>query len=334
VEKLFWPPLALSSHVWHTGRVKRWLTIGIVVLVLVLAALMAWRIAKPQTSPQVPLPNPNGYDDFVRAAQLYVPWSDDLSKMSPEQLRTIVQQNSAALEEVRRGLNKESAVLVTNEINWLNSHLPRLSANKAFAQLLTAQGLLSLEEKRTNDAARSFSECIKFGYAAHHRGLMLDDMVASACQALGAGKLESIRAGISKSTLEQVIQTLVAADANRESAATILQRDRAWARGTEGGLKTMLANMFARSQMRSAETKFINQHNSSVTRLRFTIIKLGLSGYRAEHGKLPAKLDDLVPEWLPAIPLDPKSKLPLAYRVDDDGFSLSTGAPKEREQSN
>jgi hypothetical protein len=44
-----------------------------------------------------------------------------------------------------------------------------------------------------------------------------------------------------------------------------------------------------------------------------------------DHGAvLPAKLDDLVPKYLPAVPTDPNDQahLPLRYRADADGGAI------------
>jgi len=37
--------------------------------------------------------------------------------------------------------------------------------------------------------------------------------------------------------------------------------------------------------------------------------------YRRKNGKWPAKLDDLVPEFLPAVPTDPFTNLPLVMKT-------------------
>ena len=44
-----------------------------------------------------------------------------------------------------------------------------------------------------------------------------------------------------------------------------------------------------------------------------------LERYRRAHGKVPAKLDELVPSILPAVPRDPADDHPLRYRPADDG---------------
>jgi hypothetical protein len=44
--------------------------------------------------------------------------------------------------------------------------------------------------------------------------------------------------------------------------------------------------------------------------------------YRLAHDRLPAKLDDLVPEFLPVVSLDPFDGQPLRYRTADTGALL------------
>lgn len=50
---------------------------------------------------------------------------------------------------------------------------------------------------------------------------------------------------------------------------------------------------------------------------------IALKRYALRHGKLPAKLDDLVPEFLPSGPVDYMDGKPIKYRPNDDGsFTL------------
>lgn len=49
-------------------------------------------------------------------------------------------------------------------------------------------------------------------------------------------------------------------------------------------------------------------------------IALAVIRYQRQHGKLPESLNELVPEFLPEIPLDPIDHRPLRYQRRDDGF--------------
>lgn len=51
-------------------------------------------------------------------------------------------------------------------------------------------------------------------------------------------------------------------------------------------------------------------------------IAFALAAHRREHGKYPAKLDDLAPKYIPKVPNDLFSDKPLIYRPDDKGYLL------------
>jgi len=60
----------------------------------------------------------------------------------------------------------------------------------------------------------------------------------------------------------------------------------------------------------------------SETQRRLTVTAIALERYRLRHGRLPPDLDALVPDFLPAVPLDPMSGKPLRYSLRTDGSFL------------
>ena len=59
------------------------------------------------------------------------------------------------------------------------------------------------------------------------------------------------------------------------------------------------------------------------TQRRMTVIALALERHRLRHGKFPAQLGDLVPEFLSSVPLDGMDGQPIRYRTGPDGvFTL------------
>ena len=50
-----------------------------------------------------------------------------------------------------------------------------------------------------------------------------------------------------------------------------------------------------------------------------TVTAIALKRYQLRHGKFPASLDALVPEFLPALPVDWMDGQPLRYRLKADG---------------
>ena len=57
----------------------------------------------------------------------------------------------------------------------------------------------------------------------------------------------------------------------------------------------------------------------SLTTSRLAITVAGLERHRLATGSYPKSLDDLVPKWVPTVPLDPMDGQPLRYRLNADG---------------
>jgi hypothetical protein len=49
---------------------------------------------------------------------------------------------------------------------------------------------------------------------------------------------------------------------------------------------------------------------------------LAIRLYRGKQGRLPEALSDLVPDYLPSVPIDPYSGQPLVYRPQGESFLL------------
>jgi hypothetical protein len=297
------------------------LSLGVVVVAIALFLLIRRRPAA------APLPNPNGYHDFAAAAQSLSPGRDDLTKLPPEQLREIVEQNASALALVRQGLTKESAVPVEYNQNWATAHFAQLAPNKEMGRLLVGEGLLHLHEGRTNDAARSFTECIQFAHAAHRRGLMIHGLLSIGCQSMAIRRLASTAPNLSPDTRKKIIGQLVQLDREREPASAILDRDREWSRAAYGTLRVIWAQLYMRDIVGKADKRFAAQHARSLASTRLLITDLALRGHEAQHGKPPATLDELVPAWLPSVPLDPFTGKPFIYHVTSDGHLLYSVGP-------
>ena len=281
----------------------------------------------PGTPPQAVLPNPNGYDDFAAAAQWLVAPGGELLRLPPDGIRAAINQNSKALETIRSGLKKQSAVPVTSDTNWFTVHMVQLGAHRSMAQLLAAEGILHLEEGRTNEAARAFADCIAFAHAAHRGGLMIDDLVGSACQAIGALRLVAVAPHLSPDAVREILPSLIGLDQAREPVSAILERDREWGRGAYGPVRSAWERIVAHKTLRAHKASFEKTHARSVAALRLVMTDLAIRGYEAKNGKPPMALAELVPSWLPAVPLDPFSNRPLIYRATTNSFLLYSVGP-------
>jgi hypothetical protein len=83
-----------------------------------------------------------------------------------------------------------------------------------------------------------------------------------------------------------------------------------------------------------ALAKFHIKADRSLTTSRLAITVAGLERHRLATGTYPKALGDLVPKWVPAVPLDPMDGQPLRYRLNADGtFTLYSVGPNHTDDN-
>src|SRR5579872_3422952 len=100
-------------------------------LAIIAAVLLGGRTPPPPR----PMPNPNGYDDFVKAGSMIVyaaPYftNNDLNEAV---LPALIATNAEALKFVRTGLGRECRVPVEYSTKFLNANMPLLAEFKQLA---------------------------------------------------------------------------------------------------------------------------------------------------------------------------------------------------------
>src|SRR5262245_60522708 len=144
------------------ARLARTTKLGIAVVAFIFIAAVVVALFSRSAEPPVALPHPNGYDDFVEAAKVFVS-GPDWRTLDTHGLNVTVQQNAKALALVRSGLTKKCRVVVQHEVGSETNNLVRLAEFKGLAQALVAEGKLAEKERRTNDAVRSYLDCVHYG---------------------------------------------------------------------------------------------------------------------------------------------------------------------------
>jgi hypothetical protein len=297
-----------------TKKTRNWLIAllsipGVIILAVV--GLLIFNAARP-LPPLQPLPNPNGYDDFVKAGQMVVSNVWNYDKMEEAELRTTVQSNSNALQFARNGLQKECRVTLDYSPT-LGTHFSQLMDMKRLAQALAAEGRLADMENRPGDAVKSYLDAVRLGNKSACGGILIDQLVGIAIKAIGTSHLQKLIDQLDAKSCRETAATLETLDTQGQTWDEVMQQERAWSYRTFTSLRYELVRLTMRNtlnkNLKIAEEKFKKQEMKT----RQLLIDLASHAYELNKGHRPASLADLVPDYLKAIPQDPFTGTNMVY---------------------
>jgi len=294
-------PHPLAKLTLKSMKRRLWLTVG-----LLLGAGAACLVYLSfRTSPEPPLPNPNGYEDFARAALLMGSQGIDGKSLPREELQRLVGSHQPALALIRSGLAKECRVIPYVLTSSTNDHISTIGSYKRLANLLSAASRLERLDGRTNEAAFLGLECLRLGHESTRGGVLIDGLVGLALQSIGLATLKESLPGTDAATARQIAATLEKIAQQRELPVHIFQRERRWARegrfGSANVFTLWIQPFLQRGAMAKTEQKFTQvfaQHQR-------TMLDAATRAYELDQGQPPAAFRDLVPQYLKSVPTDP-----------------------------
>jgi hypothetical protein len=316
----------------HGSRGKTMLSLRrkvLVVSLLAVAGLLAllWRgVPRPAVAPA--LPSPNGYDDLLRAAAVR-PSTVDASQASTEELQAFVEGNREALRLARVGLNRACQVPVECSQAYITAHVNELAGLKALVQALRAEGALAERENRPSDAVQSYLDAMRLGHQVARGGMLIDQLVGLACQAIGMSPLTNLRTNLSAQNWRGVIQTLEAIERDQEPLPSMLARQRDWGRRLIGAkyIVYRVVDRFTSRALEQSDEKFRRKHQNLSARRRLLLAEGAVRCYWLENHRYPDSLRELVPGLLRAVPADPYTETSLIYRPQAGSFLLYSAGP-------
>ena len=293
------------------GKFKAGRAFWTVFLLILLGALAYQFIELNRKTPLPPLPNPNGNDDFVKAQKLVTGNPADFERGTLEELRKHVAENAEALKRVREGLAKQCRVPISFSTNYLA--LRSLSDVKRVARLLEAEGRLAELDGCTNDAARIYLETIRYGRESCRGGVMMDRLVGIVCETIGVTSLHKLAGTLDAATCRALTKKLQAIERQKESLSDIIRHEAEWVRRTFPVWQRIPALIPLESLSMRAQKEFVRMCNQSELQLERLIIDLAVRGYELDRGNSPKNLNELVPDYFDAVPVDPATGRKLPY---------------------
>ncbi len=320
------PPTRLALR--YAARIG---VVAVSLLILLPSAVLHYTLVTPTPIPLVELPEPNGYDDLVRANESLAKVIEPERADGVDVLRAFVQKHASTLQIARTGLDRECQVPVRYNMEDFRSAGGHIGGECTInlRHALRVEAILAEEEGRTEDAIRSHYDFIRLGSAAARGGLPVDRVLGLAFKGTGIAGLNDLSDGLSTQQCRELIEVLEPPETSWGPIEDCRTRKRAWEDhvfGWPGRVWSMASRLLQMIHPRSEEEKspydFPNFEFRYEAQKRLLIGKLAIRCYRLDRADLPSTLADLVPEYLPAVPKDPFSGKALIYRRIEDAYVL------------
>jgi hypothetical protein len=232
----------------------------------------------------------------------------DIDRASEDELRTVIATNKGRLTSARNAFFLPHIV----PVDYTSTDLIGFESLNKFRQLqrlFDFEGRLAILDGRPDDATTSYLDEMRLGSVVGQGGLQIDEMVGRAIENVGLYSLCEIRKSVSPKTSRQVIETVQTLDDECEPFAVVEKREAVWQQHAYGWAGRIVLNR----ENESAEARRVFAEDSNARR-RLLICDLAIRLYQAEYGKLPERLEQLAPEYLRELPIDPFSGRPPVYR--------------------
>jgi hypothetical protein len=294
--------------------------IAVVIVFVVMTTIFVFLLRPRGALPA--LPNPNGYDDLVKAGSLATGNFDDYKTLGAEGLRALLTTNAESFRIARIGLSRSCAVptegAISNNFANLNADLKSL---RSMAKLFAAEGRLRELENRPGDAMRSYLDDIRLGVQLSRGGFLINRLVGIACEAIGSVPMGKLIPQFTAEQLHLLITDLEQIGTNYVSWNEIEDTERrcVYEDFTKSPNPAKLVTM---QMTRSATANARQKHEVALAHLRLLTTEAALRCYQLERGQAAQKLEDLVPKYLASSPRDPFSETAMVYKMEGTNWFL------------
>jgi hypothetical protein len=291
-----------------TEKKKKWLIILCVLapVVLVLSVAFPLVFESLQTLPPIAAsPNPNGYEDLIRAGGMVSPDTAKFTRMNLAELRNLSAANASALALARTGLSRECRVTTQFTKSYANLHLTELSNLKNLTLALLAEGRRAELENHPATAAKFYLAVIAFGNAAARGGVLTDQLFGTATEAIGTRALAAIATMLDAPACRETAATLEKLDAQRQTLPEVMQHEHAWSVRTFNSLAEKVSRQLTARAVAKAFEKPAQNFTVQQSKTRHLLVQLAARAYALDTGHPPTAAAALVPGYLQAVPQDP-----------------------------
>jgi hypothetical protein len=301
--------------------------LGVAALALIAPLALVYPRMFPSTTKVTPLPPSVTYDRILLAGQ-----------KAAAGLYTVGFKAAPVVKEAKAALAEPGNVWFSrrefreNELSW--------EYHRSFHWESMLCIMLEKETVKAEQAGRS-SECLelailqwRLGRVLRRGGVYMDWAQGYRAEAYGCGAVSHAADKLSDDECRRALAEVRQSLEDRPDVGTVLAYNTYWKGACFGWREDLdrsarwLAGENPNPIHAWEDTRQLqNLDQRGLLRLQLMETRLALEVFRREHGHWPPGLRDLVPKYLPAMPLDPYSAAPLIYRPQDESFLLYSVGP-------
>lgn len=313
VAAVVWGSLVLHRAATEPNGAKRVVAqasfAALLLALLLLPAVAYCQMLFPTPVPVATLPTPNAYVELTRlGAELKANSQADRKQL---------------LNAARKALAHDSLIPVNYAPNdlQLGLHVELRTLLRAWA----AEGRAAETDGRYDEACETYLDLIRAGAKTSRGGLLAEWILSRQFLREGLEGIQRVRGRLSPSKLRQACAELQSLEPMLERVGTAIQHDQIYAQhayGWQARIRFLPIFDFDTERFKRME-------GVSFAQIRLLECDLAARCFQQQHGAPPERLDELVPGWLPAAPLDPFSGRPLIYRREANGFLIYSVGPDQ-----
>jgi len=312
------------------GKTTQGARLGLITMMLgifVPLCYVLYRLMTPTPYPVVKMPAENGYDDFLGAAKtldanFYQNYLNVESKSTAE-LKLTLDKIAAPLKQINLSLEKEVFLISLDRSHRVDQREEEFTAvwNAVSALFLRAEYIERTQPNRERLQAAYQLLKLSRGFTVNvgFNEFWGTDIWA---ENVAIRVIESILADLNARECVEVVGQLLTHEAKRGRLKNRLQYERLAGENDDwqSHIRLLLCE-WAGESLFASDIKSFNDH---LLWLRLRTTQVALQAFFLEHGAVPETLDELVPRYLPSVPIDPFTERAIDYQNFWGGYAIAS----------
>ncbi len=193
---------------------------------------------------------------------------------------------------------------------------------RSVCRIFDAESQAAIANGKFGDAANYSLAMVQMGNTISRGGMAYHMLTGTAMERVGTSRLWKIHANLTPDELRKLVKDLERVRAAREGFDLAAAREFAFTDRTYGWMHRVLSvtskftGYDSTARVMSVSKTAYERRTKNMSLL---LAELAVAAYRKEHGEAPNTLDQLVPDYLTTVPLDPRSGRPVILRKTADG---------------